>query len=242
MKVKAMTDLGKVRKNNEDNFFVDLEGGLFMVADGMGGHRGGEVASEMAVKIISEHIKQNLPLDALKEDIFKVLEEAIIRANKEIKEKADKNNALKGMGTTVIVALIRGEKLYLSHVGDSRAYIIREEKITQLTEDHSIVMQMVKAKMITLDEAKRHPLKHMLSQAVGTSAHLVLDSKEIEFKKGDYLLLCTDGLTDMVTDEEILSIVLKNGDDVEKACQELVDIANKNGGKDNITVILLYNS
>ena len=242
VKVEAITDLGKKRKNNEDGFFVDNKLGLFVVADGMGGHLGGEVASDIAVKAISEYVKQNISLEDSKEKVFQLLMGAIYKANEEIRKRAAKNPSLTGMGTTVVVALLRGERLYIAHVGDSRAYIIKERNIEQVTEDHSVVVQLVKANRITPEEAKTHRLKHVLSQAVGTSINLSPDIQDKELNKGEYLLLCTDGLTDMLSDEEIFSIVSKNGNHIEKSCKELVSLANEKGGKDNITVVLLYNS
>lgn len=235
------SDIGKVREINEDSFYLDQEGGIFVVADGMGGHEGGEVASEMAVKIIPESLKDTISKDALEENIYDVIMKALLKANEGIRMKAEEDPLLRGMGTTIVLALCHSDDIYISHVGDSRAYLIRNRSIKQLTEDHSVVVQMVKAGNITKEEAKTHRFKHMLSQALGTSIHIAPDIQKFRWEKEDYILLCTDGLTDMLDDQELLSTVLECSEgEPEEGCEMLVDLANKKGGKDNITAILLY--
>jgi protein phosphatase len=240
MKVGYKSDVGKVRDNNEDSLFVDERQGLFIVADGMGGHQGGEVASRMAVEIVRDFLNDKILSSDKKEDFYKLLMEAIFAANESVRLKAEGDINLKGMGTTIVIALCRNDNLYISHVGDSRAYLIREGNIKQLTEDHSVVAQMVKAGMMTDEEARRHHLKHILSQALGTSAYLAPSFQMLNMEEGDYILLCTDGLTDMLNDQEILSSILACNGEPEKGCELLVNEANRKGGKDNITVILLY--
>jgi|GEM_PF-710680 len=240
-KVGHKSDVGKVREINEDSLYVNSEGGLFIVADGMGGHEGGEVASKMAVDIISEALKEGIPADAMKEEVFALILQALFKANDEIRIKGEEDPLLRGMGTTIVLALCQGDEVYVAHVGDSRAYLIKEKSIKRLTEDHSVVAQMVKAGNISREEAKTHKFRHMLSQALGTSTYLAPDIQVFNWEKGDYILLCTDGLTDMLEDQELLSTVLEcSKGEPEEGCEMLVDLANKKGGRDNSTVILLY--
>jgi protein phosphatase len=240
-KVGYKTDVGKVRETNEDSLFVDEEDGLVIVADGMGGHNGGEVASRMAVDIISNALKDKIAPDAIKEDIFELIMKALFKANDEVRIKGESDPLLRGMGTTIIVVLCRGDDLYVCHVGDSRAYLVRNGSIQQLTEDHSVIAQMIKAGNITKEEAKNHKFKHMLSQALGTSVYLAPDIQFVSWKEGDYVLLCTDGLTDMLPDQDLLATILEcSKGEPGEGCEMLVELANKRGGKDNITVILLY--
>jgi len=239
MKVAYKTDIGRKRQNNEDNFYVNLEKKLFVVADGMGGHQAGEVASQMAV----ESLKNSLSTLKLNEMESEKIKEHILRsmlnAHNEIVEKAKQDINLSGMGTTVVLALGVDDKYYISHVGDSRAYLIRDKNITQLTDDHTVVAELLKAKMITPEEAKTHKMRHVLTQALGSNTQIIPSIKVITIQEGDILLLCTDGLTDMLTDEEILSVILKHKEDIEKTAQALVDKANEKGGKDNITIVLV---
>lgn len=236
MKIGSKRNVGKVRDNSEDSLLVDERQGIFIVADGMGGHQGGEVASHMAVEIVGEFLKDKIHSCDKKEDFYKLLMEAIFIATERIKLQADRDINLKGMGTTIVIAILHNDNLYISHVGDSRAYLIRHGNIKQLTEDHSVVAQMVKAGMITAEEARRHHLKHIITQALGTSEDLAPTFEMLNIEKGDYILLCTDGLTDMLTDEEILSLIIACNGEPEKGCELLINEANKKGGKDNITV------
>ena len=241
MQIGFATDKGKVREMNEDNFFVDKETGLFIVADGMGGYQGGEVASRIAVDVVSKFIKDNIPLlSDKKEDIYKILMESLFRANEKIRIKSNSDMSLKGMGTTIVLVLCRNNGFYISHVGDSRAYLIRQENIKQLTEDHSVVAQMLKAGTITPEEARTHHLKHIITQALGTSLNIIPEIQFFKWEVGEYILLCSDGLTDMLDDQELVSTFLKCKREPEKCCKMLVKLANKKGGKDNITVIILY--
>lgn len=243
-KVGYKTDVGKIREINEDSLYVDQENGIFVVADGMGGHEGGEIASGIAVEIIPESLKDAISReDMVEEDIYKIIMKALFKANDSIRMKAEENSLLRGMGTTIVLAFCYDNDLYISHIGDSRAYLIRNGFIKQLTEDHSVVVQMVKAGNITKEEAKTHRFKHMLSQALGTSLHIAPDIQKFHWEKEDYILLCTDGLTDMLEDQELLSTILEcSKGEPDEGCEMLVDLANRKGGKDNITTILLYKS
>jgi protein phosphatase len=240
MKVAVRSDIGRVRTNNEDAFLADSDRGLFIVADGMGGIIGGEVASGLAVKAVSEYLLDHLGANAGTEDISTALMVALVEANRQIRERADRQTELRGMGTTIILALVQGDTASLAHVGDSRAYLVRGDAIRQLTEDHSVVAQIVKAGTITGDEARSHKLKHVLSQALGSSPSLTPGLRTIRLRRGDSIMLCTDGVTDMVEDVELASIVRTCAENVERACEEIVARANENGGRDNITVVILH--
>jgi adenylate cyclase len=240
-KVGYKSDVGRVRTSNEDSFYVDEEGGLFIIADGMGGHQGGEVASKIAVEVISGFLKDKISREAPSEVNFELIMKALFKANDEVRMKGESDLSLRGMGTTVVLAFCRDNDLHIAHIGDSRAYLIHEGKIQQLTEDHSVITQMVKTGNLTKEEAKNHKLKHMLSQALGTSTYLAPDIQMFNWVAGDYVLLCSDGLTDMLNDQELLSTILECSiGEPQEGCEMLVDLANKKGGRDNITVILLY--
>lgn len=238
MKTFSMTDTGRRRDINQDYMFTSETAvgklpNLFIVADGMGGHKAGEYASKTAVETIVEFIEASdsgLLVASIKKAIGeankKVLKEAIIDTEKE------------GMGTTIVVATIKGDKLIVANVGDSRLYIVNENNITQLTTDHSLVEEMVRSGKIARSEARNHPDKNKITRAVGVFPKVEVDFFEAKIERGDTILLCTDGLTNMVEDEEIKRIVLGQRDLVEKTAT-LIEAANKNGGTDNITVLLI---
>lgn len=238
MKTFSMTDTGRRRDINQDYMFTSETAvgklpNLFIVADGMGGHKAGEYASKTAVETIVEFIEASdsgLLVASMKKAIGeankKVLKEAIIDTEKE------------GMGTTIVVATIKGDKLIVANVGDSRLYIVNENNITQLTTDHSLVEEMVRSGKIARSEARNHPDKNKITRAVGVFPKVEVDFFEAKIERGDTILLCTDGLTNMVEDEEIKRIVLGQRDLVEKTAT-LIEAANKNGGTDNITALLI---
>ena len=230
-KVGAKTDKGLIRENNEDAFYVDAKKGIFIVADGMGGHSAGEVASQMAV----EEIKKYLNTEENK--FSQILKQAIIEANKAIYEKAEEDPNLEGMGTTIVVAIVNNKNLHIAHVGDSRAYILTKEGLKQITEDHSLINEWVKEGKITLDEARFHPMRNVITRALGVEKEVEVEINTIPYQ-GEPILLCTDGLTDMLEDKEIEEII-KNNPDPEQACEALIKEANEKGGKDNVTVILI---
>lgn len=242
-----MTDKGISRPNNEDNFCVEEGSGFFAVADGLGGHASGEIASKMAIDVLGDYIKRTSGADEpyIGEYEKKYSEAAnrlasgIRLANKTIFEASANNAAWRGMGTTVAAALIRGDTLSIAHAGDSRIYLIRANSIVQLTDDHSLVSEQVKQGMLTREEAEGSSIRNIITRSIGNNPLVEVDLDEIALMDGDRVLLCTDGLTTMVTDEAILSAVMhvKKPD---TACSELIGIANKNGGKDNITVVAVY--
>ena len=225
------TDPGEKRPNNEDAFYLDEKRGLFIVADGMGGHRAGEVASETAIEEIKKLVRQSGTLRTPDD-----LQRAIDSANQAAYLKSLESPDFHGMGTTLVVAQITNGKLLLAHVGDSRAYLLGERGLERLTEDHSVIYQYIKEGRITEEEARKHPRKGGILRALGVEKFVEADTKELPYN-GETLLLCTDGVTDMLRDEEIEEI-LKNNPDPRQACEQLVEKANQAGGWDNITVIV----
>jgi PPM family protein phosphatase len=239
MKAAARSDMGRVRTNNEDSFLADPDRGLFIVADGMGGITGGEVASALAVSVVSECLRGRISASASSADVLAALEGALVEADSKIKERTRLQSELSGMGTTIILTLVRGDSVSIAHVGDSRGYLVRGASIRRLTEDHTVVAQIVRSGMITDDEARTHKLKHVLSQALGSSPSPVPGLQSLRLHAGDAVILCTDGVTDMVDDEELGRIVQDCGEDVDLACRQVVARANENGGRDNITVVVI---
>lgn len=234
--VAGKSDLGQKRQNNEDNFCIAEEINLFVVADGMGGAASGQVASKIAVDVIKEQMlykSKNRKLDS------STLVGCIKMANQVIFEASQKYPQNSGMGTTVVAALITGSKLIIAHVGDSRLYLMRDNGINLLTEDHSVVMEQVRKGMITLEEANKSEIQNILTRAVGTSQSVEVSVSEMSLSNKDYLLLCSDGLTRMVEEKEFLETV-KTLKEPEIICEKLVAMANDAGGKDNITLIVAY--
>src|ERR1044071_3889824 len=245
MDVKAygLTDVGRQRQHNEDTFLVADEAKLFLVADGMGGHAAGEIASRIAVDSISEFIVHTKEDDgtwphAYDEHYTRTtnrLMAALRMANTRVLEAMRKDARLRGMGTTVVAALADDSKMSVAHVGDSRAYMIRNGKISRITNDHSWVYEQVQAGMLTEAEAEKHPLRNVITRALGGALSVNPDATEITFQTGDVYLPCSDGLTGMVPEEEILRVVTNADGNLEQACKELIDAANERGGLDNIT-------
>lgn len=241
MKVSSGTDPGCKRKNNEDFLFVDTERNLFIIADGMGGHQAGEMASKLAVETAEQYLTKEKISNIIctDGDIKEVINASIDTANKVILEKARLHRKLSGMGCTIIIAIAEGNLFHIGHVGDVRAYVICEDTISLLTEDHTVINELIKSNRITVEEAKKHPLRHVLSKAVGNKDNVDPDYNQILIKPGDYLLLCSDGLTTMMDDNIIKDIVVQEkGADIIK--EKLIEKAKEFGGKDNITVILIH--
>lgn len=236
----AVSDVGKIRKNNQDAFYLsnDLSFPLFMVADGMGGHNAGEVASAMAMNIIKKNFLENKDKLNNEDFIISLIKKSIEEANTKIYLSSLENEKCKGMGTTITLAYIFNNKIYIGHVGDSRAYLIRRNRILQLTEDHSFVNELIKMGSITKEEAKIHPKRNMITRAVGTSSIIEMDIIIKEIEDNDVLLLCSDGLFTMVKDNEIMKVFLEV-EDIQKACETLASIANSKGGIDNITLVAI---
>ena len=233
----AMTDVGRTRMVNQDYVFSCLEPvgnlpNLFIVADGMGGHQAGDFASSYSVKKILESISLSL-----QKNPHKIFADAIRYANRELIEKAKANPELKGMGTTVVLLTIVGEKAYVANVGDSRLYLM-EDTLTQITVDHSLVQEMIKIGELTKESARIHPDKNIITRAVGAGRDINADFFEFSLTEKSILLMCSDGLSNMVEDEQ-LAILLKSAKTPEKVGKKLIDTANQNGGKDNIAVIVI---
>ncbi len=240
MKVSAKTDIGIKRTSNQDSFaYGNLSDSVAwaVVCDGMGGAAGGNVASSTAVKIISERItnlyRENMSFNSIKN----MLSSAIAAANISVYDQSLADNSLFGMGTTVVVTLISGNLAYFAHAGDSRAYIIHENNIQQITKDHSIVQTMIDSGEITQEEANIDPRKNIITRALGISGELRVDFCEEYIDKGDAVILCTDGLTNFVTDENIKNIYYEY--EFDNFATKLVETANKNGGGDNITIVAI---
>ena len=237
MKTYSITDTGILREMNQDYFFASDEPvgnlpNLYIVADGMGGHKAGDYASKYTVEVMKRELAQSE-----EKDVEKALVSAIEKANREIIKKASEDEHLKGMGTTVVAATIVDHMMYFANVGDSRLYLINQG-ITQLTKDHSLVEEMVRLGGIKPEEAKHHPDKNIITRAIGAKNNVDVDFYEHRLKRGDIILMCTDGLSNMVEDEELFHIV-QGGRDIVEAGTALVDAAKENGGTDNIGVVLM---
>jgi serine/threonine protein phosphatase PrpC len=245
---KAVTDVGRRRKGNEDSHLANADERLFVVADGMGGHAAGEVASRVAVEAINEFIGLTggdreitwpFELDASISYDGNRLKTAIRHANQRVLEATQERAEYEGMATTVVAALIENDKVNVAHVGDSRVYLLRDGELTQLTSDHSWVNEQIQNGVISPDQARSHPLRNVVTRALGGKTDLRVDIRVVETRAGDLLLLCTDGLTTMMPDEEIRDCLLRCAQDVDRAAQELVNGANEHGGEDNITVLVI---
>jgi protein phosphatase len=224
----ASSDVGQLRAGNEDSFLVDDRLALYAVADGMGGHQGGEVASATAIEALRAAVASGDALDT-----------AIVRANTAVFEKAATDRALTGMGTTLTAIAIIGEStLLIGHVGDSRAYRVRAGVLEQLTEDHSLVEELVREGRLAPEDAKLHPQRHVITRTIGSEPDVEVDLYTIDARTGDRILICSDGLTTMLPDEEV-SELAQLDTDPRLAADRLVDAANEAGGEDNITVVIV---
>jgi protein phosphatase len=253
-KASMLTDTGLVRSHNEDSGFVfdssqqsessPISYGIYIVADGMGGHQAGEVASQKAIQIIKSSLLDNTDY-LYNGNINTRIREAFEQANSEIYHASQNSPQLSGMGTTATLGLRISDRLYIGHVGDSRVYLIRNGEITRITRDHSLVESLKTSGIITEEESRVHPDRNVITRALGTSINIIVDSYKdytgkdsIQLNNNDRIVFCTDGLTNEVNENEILEII-QHMPDVSTACQNLVKIANDRGGNDNITVIVV---
>ncbi len=242
------TDIGRKRALNEDCYGIFDELGLFVVADGMGGHAAGEVASRAAVDTLRDFIAATrepdeatwpFQLDSELPRAANRLISGIKLANQAINKSSQESLDKKGMGTTIVAAIVEGDELFLAHVGDSRAYLFSNGMIRRITSDHSYVEEMVLAGHITLDQARVHPMRNIITRALGTKADVAVDLSRHHPSPGDIYLLCSDGLSGMLTDGEIARIISDNTADISACIDGLIKGANEKGGDDNITAILL---
>jgi serine/threonine protein phosphatase PrpC len=226
-RVAAVTDPGRTRRHNEDAYIIEPP--LFAIADGMGGAQAGEVASGLATAALKE-----AGADGGGEQR---IEDLIQQANRRVYDRSSSDPNTSGMGTTITVALVEDDRVAFGHVGDSRAYLIRGKRMEQLTEDHSLVNELLKTGKLSREEAEVHPQRSVITRALGTDPDVDVDTFSVPAENGDLFLLCSDGLTDMVPEESILEVVERNRDDIERALRALVKEANRGGGQDNITVV-----
>ena len=238
----AKSDIGKVREMNQDAYYISDSLStvkLYLLADGMGGYKGGEIASKLAIKCAKSYIENNFketPKD--RESLIQLVASSMEYANMVVYEKSKEDREFEGMGTTLEVCLIYNNKAYIGHIGDSRIYRIRKNFIRKLTQDHSYVQKLVKDGTITKEEVEVHPKKNMLMKALGCNAFVEPDVSVKGFLRDDIILMTSDGLTNMVKQEDLFRIATGN---IEKAPIKLVDLANENGGLDNITAIVIKN-
>lgn len=231
----GLTDPGLLRSVNQDDFYIDLEGRFFIVADGMGGHAGGQEASQLAKKAIQTYLEQHWNSDIPSEEL---LEQALYAANQSILQDQQEHPERADMGTTAVVVIFRQDQPWFAHIGDSRLYRFRESKLDQITEDHTWVARAMKAGELTPEQARTHPWRHVLSQCLGRKDLQKIDVQPMEVQQGDRLLLCTDGLTEELSDPLIESHLQANSDG-EAAAALLIEAAKEKGGRDNITVVIV---
>lgn len=227
------SDVGKVRNINQDSYVaLDGEMQILAVADGMGGHKAGEIASAMAIETVRQYTGQV-------EDVRQMLNDVILLADSRIYEAQNADLNYQGMGTTITMAVIKDNLLYIGHVGDSRAYLCRNHNLLQITTDHSLVNELLKQEQITEEEALNHPQKHLLLQALGSGNKLDIEINCFSLERSDIILLCTDGLSNMLTDVEMVNILEMENLSLQEKADFMVDEANNKGGLDNITVVLM---
>ena len=241
MQFWGLTDPGCVRKQNQDTYFMeqlDRNSAICVVCDGMGGAKSGNIASSLAAEVFVQEIKRSYTSLMDREKTDQMLRSAVKLANFTVYDQSQQFEEFEGMGTTLVAALIRGKKATVINVGDSRAYGINEEGISQLSTDHSVVQMMVDRGELTPESAKSYPGKNLITRAIGTEPVVLCDIFHTDMAKGDYLLLCSDGLSNMMDDQEILFEVVHGGDP-SACCQRLLDIAKNRGAPDNVTSVLI---
>jgi len=233
--VHGLTDVGRRRENNQDNLLVDEERAVYAVADGMGGHAAGDVASRIAIQALAETVSEpTAPPEA-----NELLVEAFREGNRRICESVLARGEWRGMGTTIVAFVLRDDRVIIGHVGDSRCYVRRDNELIQLTDDHSWVAEQVRMGLLTHEEAAKHPMRNIVTRAMGNRLELEVDVSEQQALPGDVFLLCSDGLNSMIGDPQIGELLETHRADPVKACRALIDAANESGGDDNITVVVL---
>ncbi len=237
MKAFAKTDIGAKRQTNQDYIFCSMQPvgslpNLFIVADGMGGHKAGDLASRYTVEKFLDSVRGSEA-----ENPISIIEEAVRYANLALMDKAKESIDYEGMGTTLVVATFIDKSLYIANVGDSRLYIVNNE-IQQITRDHSLVEEMINLGEIDRKNARTHEKKNIITRAIGVDSEVVADFFEVEYSKGDIILMCSDGLSNMIEDED-MKIIINEGNNLSEIANKLIEVANNNGGKDNISVVLV---
>ena len=238
----GVTDAGMVRKENQDHHFVEVNQAnnmaVMIVCDGMGGAKAGNIASKLAVATVVDDVRQAIKPHMSPKAVARALESAIYHANRVVGEKAKEEPDCRGMGTTLVSAVVSDNTAVIANIGDSRAYLINNNGISRVTRDHSLVEDLLIRGELTEDEAKAHPQKNLITRALGTEVEVACDIYEVVMEPGDFLLLCSDGLTNMLDDQQILFEVIHGGRHAD-CCQRLTEQSNGRGGLDNITVLLL---
>lgn len=240
MKGLFLTDRGQIRSHNEDagGIYFNKDGEMLaVIADGMGGHQAGDVASQLAAALIQSKWQETAQIQS-PEAVESWLKQAIAEINQKIYEQARNNSECHGMGTTIVLAVCTEHFLVIAHIGDSRCYLQNEHGFKQITEDHSLVNELVRVGQISKDDADHHPRKNVLLKALGTEEQVSADVRTIEWEKGDRLLLCSDGLSNKLSDDELKEMLQKSAD-IEQTGRSLIDLANERGGEDNISLILI---
>jgi protein phosphatase len=242
-RVFGLTDIGRRRDSNQDQLLVDDDAGVYAVADGMGGHAAGEVASQIAIEALADAMGSSSwkTQSASRDEIVSKLKDAFEEGNRRICESVVTRGEWRGMGTTIVALVAADDRALIGHVGDSRAYLLRDGKLHRLTDDHSWVSEQVRLGLLTDEEAHKHPMRNIITRALGNREELEVDVTEESLRAGDIFMLCSDGLTSMLSDDEILGTLRENPQDPEMACRALVEQANERGGDDNITVVILSN-
>jgi protein phosphatase len=229
------SDLGKIRASNEDSFIANAKSAIFVVADGMGGHAAGEIASQIAASTVEEVLSGGGPEFTTEQ----LLQFAVLKANTSVYETQRVRPECRGMGSTLTVLVFRENQYYVAQVGDSRAYLLRDGILNQLTQDHSLVWPLYKSAIITKDDISRHPQKNLITRSIGTQPQVEADLQNAEALEGDLYLLCSDGLTDVLSDQEILRLLAGENRTPQELSELLVNAANAGGGPDNITAVVV---
>jgi protein phosphatase len=239
LRVGSATDTGRIRTNNQDSFLIADT--LFAVADGMGGHAAGEIASHLAIETLLEaRRREAAPVGHPDvDDAAAWIRDAFLEANRRICDSIRLHEERRGMGTTVVALLHNGEGAVVGHVGDSRVYLLRGDDLIRMTSDHSWVNEQVKLGLMSDDAAQRHPMRNIVTRALGSREDVLVDVASTRLEPGDVFVLCSDGLNTMLTDDEIRDLVLRHRDEPESACRALVLAANMSGGEDNVTVVVV---
>ena len=236
----AKTDKGMVRSSNQDSFAVNTLPGnaaIAIVCDGMGGASAGDIASKTACEVILQYVLKSYTTSMTSENIARLLKNAIISANFEVFSLSKSDDNLRGMGTTVVAAIVNEQQAVICNIGDSRAYLSNDNELRQITRDHSMVQSLVASGKLSPEEASKHPQKNVITRALGVEENLLIDSFCVDFSSDDKLLLCTDGLSNYVSSDDVLQIIREN--DSDKVVEILIDEANSAGGRDNITAVLI---